>query len=175
MTDVDSAVLGLVSHKNTETGLMSTKPTGNLMVPHVLISVAVEESRENLDVESWRRWLTGIPALVKYATIQGVYKSYSTLLILSLPVMIWDMLPGYPACRFIGYVASEDLWTVKTNIPGFTVSLGRQKYRIPKKCSVRLMQGLLKLYRSQESMKCDIENLLCAKFEDVRELKASAS
>jgi hypothetical protein len=107
----DSAVLDLASQENLENTLTSMTPTGELTVPHVLISVALEESQERLDLESWRRWLTGFPALVKYARIQGAYKSYSTLLILALPVMIWDMLPENPACCFIGYVTSENMWT----------------------------------------------------------------
>jgi hypothetical protein len=41
--------------------------------------------------------------------VQGVYKSNSTLLILSIPVVIWDWLPDDPACMFIGYVHSKDL------------------------------------------------------------------
>jgi hypothetical protein len=110
----DSAVLDLASQENLENALTSLTPTGDLTVPHVLISVALEESQESLDLESWRRWLTGFPALVKYARIQGAYKSYSTLLILALPVMIWDMLPENPACCFIGYVTSENMWTSRS-------------------------------------------------------------
>lgn len=112
-TEIDSPVPGVPALGSTESpgnALTSTTPSGNLTVPHVLISVALEESQENLDLESWRRWLTGFPALVKYARIQGVYKSYSTLLTLSLPVMIWDMLPKNPACCFIGYVTSQNMW-----------------------------------------------------------------
>lgn len=85
---------------------------GNYQVPHVLISVALEEDQGVLDAVSCRRWLADFPALVKYATVEGVYKSYSTLLTLSVPVMVWDMLPDNPACSFIGYVISPNKYCV---------------------------------------------------------------
>lgn len=55
--------------RDVENALTSITSTEDLTVPHVLISVALEESQETLDLESWRRWLTGCPALVKYARI----------------------------------------------------------------------------------------------------------
>lgn len=77
-------------------------------LPHVLISLALEEE-QFLDVDQCLRWLHQFPALAKYANVQGVYRSNSTLLVLSLPVLIWDWLPDDPACSFIGYVHSSNL------------------------------------------------------------------
>ena len=85
---------------------------GNYQVPHVLISVALEEDQGILDAASCRRWLADFPALVKYATVEGVYKGYSTLLTLSVPVAVWDMLPENPACSFIGYVISPNKYSM---------------------------------------------------------------
>ena len=34
---------------------------------------------------------------------------YSTLLVLSVPVPVWNMLPDHPACLFIGYVTAPNL------------------------------------------------------------------
>jgi hypothetical protein len=82
--------------------------TGETVLPQVLITLALEEDQE-LDVEQCRRWLQEFPALAKYAKVQGVYKSNSTLLLLSIPVVVWDFIPGDPACNFIGYVHSENL------------------------------------------------------------------
>jgi hypothetical protein len=50
------------------------------------------------------RWLKGVPLLGKWAKIEGVYRSFSTLIILSMPISVWDMLPDHPAGTFIGYV-----------------------------------------------------------------------
>jgi len=87
-----------------------TKVLGDGMtaVPHVLISIAIEED-QSLDFEQCRRWLQQFPALATYAKVQGVYRSNSTLLLLSLPVVIWDWLPDDNACAFIAYVHSSNL------------------------------------------------------------------
>jgi hypothetical protein len=77
-------------------------------IPHVLISIAIEED-QSLDFEQCRRWLQQFPALATYAKVQGVYRSNSTLLLLSLPVVIWDWLPDDNACAFIAYVHSSNL------------------------------------------------------------------
>ncbi|KAL5324544.1 hypothetical protein ACEPPN_009090 [Leptodophora sp. 'Broadleaf-Isolate-01'] len=82
--------------------------TGETALPHVLISVALEEE-QLLDLEQCRKWLQQFPALAKYAKIQGVYKSNSTLMLLSLPVLIWDWLPDDMACSFIAYIHSSNI------------------------------------------------------------------
>jgi len=85
--------------------------SGNYQVPHVLISVALEEDQADLDASSCRRWLSDFPALVKYATVEGVYRGNSTLITMSLPVMIWDFLPENPACSFIGFVNTPNRYS----------------------------------------------------------------
>ena len=81
---------------------------GSTVLPQVLIILALEEE-QLLDFEQCRRWLQDFPALAKYARVQGVYRSNSTLLVLSIPVAIWDWLPEDPACSFVGYVHSKNL------------------------------------------------------------------
>ncbi|KAI0434113.1 hypothetical protein F5Y09DRAFT_5587 [Xylaria sp. FL1042] len=82
----------------------------NESVPHVMVSLALEDD-QNLNIEDWERWLASIPALAKYVQVQGVFKSHSTLLLLSLPVMVWDMLPDHHACNFIAFIRSNNLVT----------------------------------------------------------------
>ncbi|KAK0622852.1 hypothetical protein B0T14DRAFT_535871 [Immersiella caudata] len=76
--------------------------------PHVMISLALEED-QRLDISAWEEWLGSFPALAKYVKVQGVFKSHSTLLLLSLPVMVWDLLPDDPACSFIAFIRSNNL------------------------------------------------------------------
>ena len=76
--------------------------------PHVMISLALEEDQK-LDINAWEQWLSSFPALAKYVKVQGVFKSHSTLLLLSLPVMVWDLLPDDPACSFIAFIRSNNL------------------------------------------------------------------
>jgi hypothetical protein len=89
-------------------GLTSSEPTGNLKVPHVLISLALCKDQE-LELKACSEWLATFPALAKYAKVKGVYRSHSTLIIASVPVVIWDLLPENRACSFIGNVTSDNL------------------------------------------------------------------
>lgn len=84
----------------------TTEPNENQ--PHVMISLALEDD-QRLDINAWEQWLGSFPALAKYVKVQGVFKSHSTLLLLSLPVMVWDLLPDDPACAFIAFIRSNNL------------------------------------------------------------------
>ena len=77
-------------------------------VPRVVISLALEETQV-LSSEACEKWLSSCPALIKYASVEAVYKSFSTLVILSIPVLIWDLLPDNPACSFVGYATSPNI------------------------------------------------------------------
>jgi hypothetical protein len=80
--------------------------------PHVLISLALEGD-QRLEFDAWETWLADFPALAKYVKIQGVFKSHSSLLLLSLPVMVWDFLPDDPACSFVAFIRSNNLLNEK--------------------------------------------------------------
>jgi hypothetical protein len=102
-------------------GLTSSEPTGNLKVPHVLISLALCEDQE-LELKACSEWLAAFPALAKYAKVKGVYRSHSTLIIASVPVVIWDLLPENRACSFIGYVTSDNLLDLRQTRNGPTIA-----------------------------------------------------
>jgi hypothetical protein len=76
--------------------------------PHVLISLALEDD-QRLDLNDWETWLAAFPSIAKYVKVQGVFKSHSNLLLLSLPVMVWDFLPDDPACSFVAFIRSNNL------------------------------------------------------------------
>ena len=84
----------------------NTEPTEDK--PHVMISLALEDNQQ-LDLDAWEQWLASFPALARHVKVQGVFKSHSTLLLLSLPVMIWDLLPEDPACSFVAFIRSNNL------------------------------------------------------------------
>jgi hypothetical protein len=88
--------------------LIETLPDKTFLLPHVIVSVALETD-QTLDMKSFEEWVKQFPALAKYAKIQGVYKGYSTLVLLAVPVVIWNLLPEDPACNFVGYVRTDNL------------------------------------------------------------------
>jgi hypothetical protein len=57
--------------------LTKSMPNVRLAVPHILISLGLEED-QLLDAEACNEWLSAFPALAKYAKVQSVFKSHST-------------------------------------------------------------------------------------------------
>ncbi|MCJ1351262.1 MAG: hypothetical protein MMC33_001246 [Icmadophila ericetorum] len=83
-------------------------PDARFRCPKDLITVALEE-HQWLYRERWIEWLQSIPAFASCVHVEGVYKSESTLLILSLPVAVWDLLSEHVAISFIAFVRSRNL------------------------------------------------------------------
>ncbi len=92
----------------------SSKPVDSLQV---LLAVRLEEDyflkHEDEDdgkkIREWCNWLKIIPDGVQNITIEGLYKSCSALVILRLPITLWDLLPDNAAYSFIGFVNSNNL------------------------------------------------------------------
>ncbi|KAH7141208.1 hypothetical protein B0J13DRAFT_556379 [Dactylonectria estremocensis] len=97
-----------VSSESRLEALLAVDEKGQRTAPHVLLTVALEED-QILDAASCARWLKQFPLLAKFVSVEGVYHSYSTLLLLSVPVVLWDLVPDHPATQFVGYVRSRNL------------------------------------------------------------------
>ncbi|KAF7554477.1 hypothetical protein G7046_g6809 [Stylonectria norvegica] len=97
-----------VSSQERLAALLSMDEQGQRKAPHVLLTVALEDDQV-LDAASCARWLKQFPLLATYVSIEGVYRSYSTLILLSVPVVLWNLLPDHPATQFVGYVRSRNL------------------------------------------------------------------
>ncbi|KAL8638996.1 MAG: hypothetical protein Q9226_008935 [Calogaya cf. arnoldii] len=96
------------SQGTSQTSLSEVWPDEVFESPKVLISVALQED-QRLNAEDWLEWLKSIPALAKLVHVEGVFKSDSTLLLLSLPVALWDTIPKDPALTFLAFVRSHNL------------------------------------------------------------------
>lgn len=90
-------------------GNLSIEGSTTLKVPHMLFSVALDQDQPLPNAEACRRWLCAFPGIAKHVKVEGVYESYSTVLLLSIPVVIWNMMPDDPACQPIAYVNSRNL------------------------------------------------------------------
>lgn len=94
--------------ETSSTTEISSLSEPNENVPHVMISLALEDD-QRLDLNAWESWLTSFPALAKYVKVQGVFKSHSTLLLVSMPVMVWDLLPEDHATSFVAFIRSNNI------------------------------------------------------------------
>ncbi|KFY76045.1 hypothetical protein V499_04130 [Pseudogymnoascus sp. VKM F-103] len=77
------------------------------LYPMVLLSIRVDS--ENLETQTWREWIRDIPTEATNITIQGIYRSCSTLLLLTMPIETWTLLPDNAAYSFLGFVTSSNL------------------------------------------------------------------
>jgi hypothetical protein len=73
-TESTSDPLNQSAQPNSEIENISMAPT-KPKVPHVLISLYLEENNDLLDVNQCKDWLRSFPALAKYAKVEAVYKS----------------------------------------------------------------------------------------------------
>ena len=60
-------------------------------------------------LRTWCEWLKALPNGAKDVSVQGVYQSYSTLVLFNLPLLLWNLLPSNSAYSFVGFVQSQNL------------------------------------------------------------------
>ena len=89
----------------------------------VLLSVSVSEDIGH-DVTQWIHWLTtGVPWDVTKVDVkvdvkvEGIFKSHSTLVLVSIPITAWTQLAETAAYQFIGFVQSANLYHQSTYEP----------------------------------------------------------
>jgi hypothetical protein len=75
--------------------------------PEVLIACRLQE--ETLDTDKWTHWLAGAPKGAQQIYITAVHPSVddSVLLLLRMPVQIWDMLPTSQSLSLVGYTVGD--------------------------------------------------------------------
>jgi len=77
----------------------------------VLITVKLDDTIPP-NLAEWRNWLRRqIPTNVAKieVEVEGVFEANSKVILLRLPVAMWDMLPDHDAYSFVGYVGSSNL------------------------------------------------------------------
>jgi hypothetical protein len=81
----------------------------------ILISVLVgEDYRDN--VETFSAWIRKIPGTVASVYVEAVFDHRSTLLLVSMPVAVWDLLPSNSAYSVVGYVGFRNLLLSSTSV-----------------------------------------------------------
>jgi hypothetical protein len=85
--------------------------SGNIKLPHMLVYLTLDQDHalSDADAVACRRWVSSFSSPAKQVRVEGVYRNHSTILLLSVPVEIWDMLPDHPACQPITRITSQNL------------------------------------------------------------------
>ncbi|KAK3296438.1 uncharacterized protein B0H64DRAFT_417841 [Chaetomium fimeti] len=80
----------------------TTQPNNNIPEgPGILVTCRLRD--QHIDAEKWRQWLLNAPEGAKNIQISAVFPSFGTVLMLELPLAVWDLLPSSPAISFIAY------------------------------------------------------------------------
>ena len=76
--------------------------------PQVLLAIRLD--KHELDIEAWKECLLRqLPPEAKDIRIEGIFGSFSTLLLLRIPLEIWDLLPENSAYSFVGFVTTPNM------------------------------------------------------------------
>jgi hypothetical protein len=91
---------------NAQSPAGSTSPELKETQMHVLLRVSLKENK--FDLEVLKDWIMDAPDLAEQIKVICTMPSFSTLIILRVPVEVWDMLPANPAMSFIGFTTISD-------------------------------------------------------------------
>ncbi|KAI1443636.1 hypothetical protein F5Y02DRAFT_196717 [Annulohypoxylon stygium] len=97
-----------------------------LELPRVLIAVRLVEKDYNSEaLKNFKNWILDAPhCVVKF---EKLYQSYSELLLVELPLQVWDLLPRNPAVTFIGFTKGEKpVNTFKSSTDSVPAAVGSQ-------------------------------------------------
>ena len=82
---------------------------GDDKAPKVLLAINLHgEHWQNLE-HAFVDWLKDMPVLATSINIEAIFHGLSTMIILSMPIAVWDLFPEHPSCSFVGFVHSSNL------------------------------------------------------------------
>lgn len=73
----------------------------------ILLAIRVDET--SFDKGEWVEWMKTVPINGHEIHVEGRWGSFSTLLLLRMPVEVWNLLPENPAYSFVGFVTTPNI------------------------------------------------------------------
>lgn len=79
--------------------------------PRIALTIRLKEtlSASELSEDLFADWLRMMPVLAEHVKVEAGFASFSTLLVISVPVAIWCYIPDHIAIAVIGLITSTDL------------------------------------------------------------------
>ncbi|KAI1452545.1 hypothetical protein F4805DRAFT_27162 [Annulohypoxylon moriforme] len=98
-------------------------------LPRVLLAVRLAENEFNPEaIANFEKWILNAPQCV--VKFERLYQSYSELLLIEVPLQVWDLLPRNPAITFIGFTKGEKpINTSTANVDSETDTAGNPLFR----------------------------------------------
>ncbi|KAG4438265.1 hypothetical protein IFR05_006247 [Cadophora sp. M221] len=109
-SSLDSTDSGPSSLQSVESSLSSVS-SDEEMYPRIAITIRLQETLASSDfsVDIFSEWIRMMPVLAESVKVEAGFASFSTLLIVSLPVAMWCYLPNNPAISIAGIIRSSNL------------------------------------------------------------------
>ncbi|KAM7187441.1 hypothetical protein V8F20_010966 [Naviculisporaceae sp. PSN 640] len=101
--------------KNPDNGVLDKEDRGTTQEPlpkslKVVLNITLTEDIPGPDTaNACRRWLSSFPLPTKDIKFEAVFKGRSTVVLASVPVEVWDLLPDIPGVNFVCFAKSENL------------------------------------------------------------------
>jgi hypothetical protein len=103
------------SYNELYNSVQDTSPNPRVLpvdyVPRIAISIRLNESFQvgSLSTTYFRDWLLNIPTFAEEVKVEAGFNSFSSLLIVSIPLSLYDYLPPNPAIISLGPITSSNI------------------------------------------------------------------
>ncbi|KAK0118519.1 hypothetical protein ONS95_007410 [Cadophora gregata] len=81
----------------------------------VIISLRIQ-AKHNLEPEQIAEWIRDVPMLAMSIKVHAVVHTSATLVLLAIPVAVWDLLPANVPCSFVGFANTSNLMFGKEHL-----------------------------------------------------------
>ncbi|KAI0179276.1 hypothetical protein GGR52DRAFT_298673 [Hypoxylon sp. FL1284] len=78
------------------------------------------------DMSSFNHWLHNAPPIAPKIAVEGMFLGPPTMLLISMPLVVWNVVQHDKVCCFLGYVNSHNMTHLYNKLVG-TVSVNRAK------------------------------------------------
>ena len=112
--------------QTNRTALAIKRLLGDNNASKVLLAINLQ-GEHWLDFENeFSNWLKDMPLPADSINIEAVFHGLSTMILLSMPIAVWDLLPEHPSCSFVNFVRSPNLLPSPMSLSCLSPSKGKE-------------------------------------------------
>lgn len=77
------------------------------------------------EMASFKQWLQNTPVAASKIAVEGMFHGPPTVLLISMPIAVWNVLAADRTCGFLGYINSHNMTTEYQRLVGGITPLGK--------------------------------------------------
>ncbi|KAI0105142.1 hypothetical protein F4776DRAFT_477327 [Hypoxylon sp. NC0597] len=108
--------------------LLRTSQEDPIIHPSAVVDLTFDEPRvlvcttfvgeASPDMSSFNHWLHNAPATASKITVEGMFLGPPTMLLISMPIPVWNVVQHDKVCCFLGYVSSHNMTHLYNRLVG---------------------------------------------------------